>query len=288
MVSITVCAAVLLYVGGFTVNSVFFGQTSLPYAAECYQEFSRAKAINGIIQQIKEDPNGCNTVIMFNQPLAEFYSKIYEIPAYFINFSEFRRFTEQGIFATTLLVPHAAEGLDQTKLIPFLNHYYTQHGHSSQMTLYTLRDEFAGQPIRYYWRDLYGQTGHHLEDQQASSGIARIATRDDRPGLLTFGPFYRVCTEGHYIARFVLRSDGNTEDLVAILEVMASPHESLARIELKGQDFVNPNAYQTFDVPFDLTFANNPAFPMKRLQFIIHFTGKAEVRFDRIELVHIQ
>ena len=75
---------------------------------------------------------------------------------------------------------------------------------------------------------------------------------------------------------------------MAILEVLASPQEPLARIELKGHDFVNPNAYQIFDVPFDLTLVDNPAFPMKRLQFIVHFTGRAEVRFDRIELLHVR
>jgi hypothetical protein len=283
---VAVFTLVLLYFGGFAVNSIFFGYALFPYASECYQESSQARAIKGLIQQIKDDPDECKTIAILEPNLTAFYSIIYGIRAYFLKFSELQRLSEQGIFSTYLLAPNSAETLDQNTLTPFLNHYYSNTGQSSKIALYKLRDEFSGQPTRYYWRDLLIGTGHHIEDKQASSGIARIATKADPPGLLAFGPFCRVCTSGRYIARFILRSEGKTEDIVAILEVVAIPHDSLARLELKGTDFVDPNAYQTFDLPFDLDLTDNPAFQIKRLQFVVHVTGKSDVRLDYIELLN--
>jgi hypothetical protein len=197
-----------------------------------------------------------------------------------VEFSELTRLFKLGRFWTYIFTSE-----NNTKEIThFLGQYYSKIGEGIRASLYKLRDEFYGKRQRYTPRDLHHDTGHHIEDEGSSSGVVRFATPDDPPGLLSFWPAIRVCTSGRHTAQFALRSEGGTDEVVAILEVWADSHNLLTRSKLKGTDFSDPTTYQTFDLPFDLDMTN-PAFQMKRVQFLVHFTGKAEVRLDYIELI---
>lgn len=281
LVRTTVFFAVMVYVTGFSINSLFLGSPVFPYASELNEEYRQKKHIGALIEHIISDPDECKIVVTVDQQLPELYSAIYSFNLYFEKFSELKRISEQGRFWTYLFT---SENKNTKEITHFLEQYYTKIGTGVRVSLHKLRAEFYGRRQRYSPRDLHHDTGHHIEDPRSSSGVVRFATPDDPPGLLSFWPALRVCTSGRHTARFVLRSEGDTDEVVAILEVVADSYNVLARLKLKGRDFVNPTTYQNFDLPFHIEMTN-PAFQMKRLQFLIHFTGKAEVRLDYIELI---
>lgn len=275
---------VAVYIGIFALNSLFFGRPGFPYAPGLYAGQAQAHHISELIRQVTHDPDPCKTVVMRDQQLVDHYASEYSISSNFIRFPDLQRSTAQGIFQTYLFVP-VPEAAENQIVADFLARYYTEIGKTSRMFLYQLQEEFHNSPQRYTSKDLYHNTGHHREDKRSSSGIVRFGTPDDQPGLLTFGPFCRVCRSGRYIVRFVLRALDTPDDVVARLEVGAANQDSLALRELKGTDFANPKIYQTFDLPVNLDLSDTPAYQMDRLQFFIHFTGKTEVRVDYIELI---
>jgi len=285
VVRVALFLIIVLYFVVFSINSLFVGNPAFPYASELYEEYSREKNIGVLVHHIITDPNECKIVATLDQEVAELYSVIYGIELSFIEFSELKRLSEQGSFWTYIFAPASLENTNRKGITNFLSQYYLEVGKSTRASLYKLRDEFYGRRQQYSPQDLFHDTGHHIKDKRSSSGVVRFATKDDPPGLLSFWPAFRVCTSGRHIARFVLRSEGGIDEVVIILEVLADSHNVLARLKLKGSDFPDPTTYQTFDLPFDLDMTDNPAFQMKRLQFLVHFTGKAEVRLDYIELI---
>jgi hypothetical protein len=284
LIKLAVFFIVVLYFAMFSINSLFFGSPVFPHVSELYEEYSRKKNIGALIQHIITDPDECRIVATLNEQLTKFFPVIYGIEPYFVEFSELTRLSELGRFWTYIFAPISLENTNREEITAFLRQYYHEVGKSSRISLYKLREEFYGQRQRYTPADLHHDTGHHIEDERSFSGVVRFATKDDPPGLLSFWPAFRICTSGYHIARFVLRSEGGTDEVVAILEVWADSHTLLARSNLKGTDFSDPTTYQAFDLPFGLDM-RNPAFQMRRLQFLVHFTGKAEVRLDYIELI---
>ena len=274
-------------------------------AAQFYQAGRREKALTPLLETIRMAPTDCKRIAVFEPEVPKSYPALAALNPDVVEFAELQRFGAQGIFW-----PYFVSSLkagENPERAAFLERYYTAiwqnspsdrggsaavrnsppgmgRGGSAAVALYALRDPVRTPRQRYTWRELFWGTGRHLEDTQSESRIVRVATETDRPGLLTFGPFCQVCAGGRHVARFALRSNGKTEDVVAILEVVANTYDSIARLPLKGTDFADAAAYQTFDVPFELDLTENPAFQAKQLQFIVHFPATAEVRVDYIEL----
>jgi hypothetical protein len=282
---IVVLVCVVLYMVLFSFNSLFLGHPEYPYASELYQEYSRKKQINTLMDSIKTDPDECKRIVVLDQRLAELYPVLYMIDSWFLEFSELKRLSELGRFWTYIFIPISSKNNEKQDIMNFLDRYYTEIGRSAGVVLYALQETIQPQRQRYIWRDLWIGTGHHIEDEDSTTGIVRMGTPDDPPGLLSFGPFCQVCTDGRHTARFVLRSNGDSAEVVATLQVVANTYNPLASLELKGTDFLGSTAYQTFDLDFDLDLAENPAFQAKRLQFFVDFTGKSEVRLDYIDLI---
>ncbi len=274
-----------LYFTLFSFNSLFFGYPAYPYASAMYEEYSQEKRIGKLVRHITTDPDECKSVGILDQSLSDFYPTVYKIDAYFVELSGLKRLAEWGRFWTYIFAPISLENPDKEKITRFLNQYYTELGKSTQVVLYKLRDEFYEQHQHYSSRYLFSDIGRHIEDESSSSGWVRYATKEDFPGILSVSPAYRTCQRGRYTARFALRSPGDTDEIVAILEVIANRYNSLLQLEVKGSDFVAPTAYQIINLPFDLDMTDNPAFQMKRLQLLVHFTGKSEVKVDYIELI---
>ena len=278
-------AAIFLYVGGFSINSLLVGNPVFPHAPRLLQQLTQARTIHEAIQQMRNDPNTCSTRVLLGELFTTLYTELYNVNVQLLPPSELQRLSQQGMLPayiwTTLL--------DDQTLTPLLNDKYTLIGADSEMAVYALRKEFSAQPKRYYWQDLFLNTGKHIEDDRTSTGIARAATPGDPPGLLalTFGPFTRTCVSGRYTARFVLRlpePPADDNEVVAILQVMADTHEVLARKELTGKDFSDLTTYYAMDLTFDLDTANNPAMPAKYVQCSVYVPGTAEMRLDYVEL----
>ncbi len=273
------------YIGLFSLNSLFWGQSGFPYAKDLYAEQTQTKQISELVRHVAQDPNPCKTVVARNKRLVEHYASEYGVTSNFILFSKLQRLATQGIFRTYIFTPFA-EATENQIVADFLERYYSVVGKSSRVVLHGLKEQFDNSPQRYISKDLYSSTGHPIADESSSSKIVRLATPDDPVGLLTFGPFCRVCRPGAYTVRFALRSSLDTpDDVVARLEVGAFNQNSLAYRELKGTDFTDPNAYQTFDLAVDFDLSDISAYRMDRLQFFVRFNGKAEVRVDYIELI---
>jgi len=274
-----------LYMALFSLNSFAGGRSIFPYASELRADYQAKKTITTLVQAIHNDPDPCKVVLTPNQELAEWYGNNYKLQLRPTTFSELLRLADQGIFSHHLLIKteNATASHDTTQ---FLHRYYTDIGNSLRVTLYEIKKQFRNTPQRYYARDLFYNTGHHIEDVHASGGVVRFATPADGPGLLSFGPFVRVCEAGRYTARFALRVLGGADDeSVVRLEIIPDNFGALASMKLTGTDFPDPERYEIFDLPFDLDFSENPVYPMKRLQFFVHVTGGAEVRLDYLDLI---
>jgi hypothetical protein len=278
-------AGVGFYALLFSINSFAFVSPLFPYASELREDYRSRKAISELVRIIHEDTDPCKTVLIRNQDLAARYGKNYDLQAQTTPFSELQRLAEQGIFGSYLLMETDVVAAIY-EYIQFFDEYYTDVAGSSRVTLYRLKEKFHNTSRRYYVQDLFFSTGHHLEDEHASRGVVRFTTPDDAPGLLSFGPFARVCKAGRYIARIALRVIGGADDEpVARVDIIPDNFGALASLELTGADFPDPDRYETFELPFDVDFSDNPAYPMKRVQFFVHVTGNAEVRLDYIDLV---
>jgi len=273
------------YFALFSINSLFLGNSAYPYASGLYEEYKQKKRIRKLIEIIKADPNECKTVGVLDQGLDNFYSAMYKIHSSFVDLPGLKRFSDFRRFWTYLLVPISLENSDMETITGFLNQHYTEIGKSAQVSLYKLRDEFRGQQEHYSPKYLFSNTGRRIEDKFSINRWVKSARKGDPPGILASTPAYRTCQPGRYTARFAIRATGDTDEVVAILEIFVSRYDVLRRLELKGSDFVDSTAYQIFDLPFDLDMTDNPAFQMKRLQFLVQFTGESEVRVDYVELI---
>ena len=270
-----------VYLALFSLNTLFWGNSSFPLAADVLAAYHQQKIFHPLIYHIIEDADECKTVASLDPALTDAYVAIYpELNLGDVNLKELQRLAKLGRFWTYLLTPLSIS----EDLTSFLHHYYDELGKTSRMRFYAVRNQ--GYPLRqrYIWEDLYRDIGRHVEDAASSSGIVKVATPKDR-GYLSFAPLYPICQPGRYIARFVLRVvGGEPEDIVASLKVVADSYNTLIRREVQGKDFPDPLTYYHIDLPFTLEF-ENPAFLMRRLQFLVRTTGKAEVRLDYIELV---
>ncbi len=278
-------AGVGLYFLLFSVNS-FIGVSPLfPFGAEVRDTYLSKKTASALAKILREDSAPCKTVFIPNRAVALNYQENYGVLAQAIAFSEIQRLSEQGIFGTYLiLLNDDAAVFDQHRR--FAETYYTQIAGDARMRLYVIKEKFHNVVRRYYVRDLFFSIGHHREDEHASRRLVRVATPDDAPGLLSFGPFVRICEEGRYTARFALRSfGGKADETVVRLGVMSDHFGALARLELTGADFPDSEQYEIFELPFEIDFSENPVYPMKRLQFSVRATGKAEVRLDYIDVI---
>ncbi|MBD3305137.1 hypothetical protein GF339_02155 [candidate division KSB3 bacterium] len=277
---------IAVFLGIFALNSLFLGYRGLPYAADLFAAQQRAGNIRELIRQIQTDPNPCHTVVVREQKLADFYRQEYGLDAHFVLFADMQRLATQGILPTYLLTPRS-EFDENDAVAEFLEHYYGEIDASSRVMLYQLQEKFHNMPRRYYAGDLYFTTGRHVKDPVSALGVVRTATPADPTGLLTFGPYARLCQPGDYTARFALRAFHlkSSETSVAVLEVIAGGQKPLAYRILRGRDFADSNRYQTFDLHFDLDMADSPVYQMNRVQFLVRVTGSAEVRVDYIALI---
>ncbi len=273
------------YVAVFACNSLFWGSPVFPYHAKLYADQQSRSHAAELVRQIRQDRDECKQVAVLEPRVSQMYAEQYGLVTYLLQLSELQRWASQGTVYAYVLTSLSELETNET-LRSFLAQYYTERGRSSQAALFQRQEQFQNIPRRYYALDLFFNTGHHVEDPQASKGLARFAKPEEQAGLLAFGPFCRVCRSGRYVARFALRAMEQPDEPPAILEVVPDAHgEPLARRELQGDDFVDTETYHTFDLPFELDLSEDLAYQMTRLQFFVHFTANAEVRLDYIEFI---
>lgn len=271
----------------FSVSSLFSDSSSEAGEMGRFAIYRQSRSLEPLLQQVMSDPVECHRSVMVEAQLVAAYKAEYDFEASVMRLADLLRFAKQGIFYS-----YAFVSVDELERYPdrerFFGRHYVEAGRTSHVVFYRLRDEFCGLPERYYARDLIAATGRNMKDELVPQRAVRVATSDDRPGQMVFGPFTRQCEAGDYVARFRLRAMSLPERTVATLKVLADRHEVFGVRELSGSDFPDTDAYYEFDIPFYLDFAGNPAYQMKRLEFLVDFHGEAEVRFDLIELIPAQ
>lgn len=118
-----------------------------------------------------------------------------------------------------------------------------------------------------------------VNDEQAENKEALMARQGiDAPTLMLTGPS-RPFLSGSYIAAFKLKvSNNQVSDEIAVLDVQYdSPEQKPIELSLKGTDFVQSNAYQTFILPFDTSGKSN-------IQLRIMWRGNVDLWADYIEV----
>lgn len=291
MVQIAAYGLILVYLGGFAVNSLLIGNLDFPHAPSAVQQLVRTRILNQAIEQMRDDQNDCKEIAVLGGAVAEIYTSHYRVnPYYSIKRGELQHRITQRLFPTYLWVIDPDHALVEAhKLTESLQRYYHETCSYQHVSIYTLRQEFLGLPKRYLVRDLYRGIGKMTDDKESSSGSVRYAAPENhQPGLLVFGPYTPVCANGSYLARFALRMTDFPDDAtapVARLEVVADTYTILTQVELTGRDFPDTSHYYTFDLPFPLDVITNPALQMTRLQFWVHFTGQTQIRLDYVDLI---
>lgn len=279
-ITIGVIVIGLGYLAGFSLNSLVGNIAWLPYAPVVRETSAQGMYVKTVLADLQKEEGKCAAVGTLDRIVADWYPALYAVHPILLKLEEAKRLATLGRFTPYLLA-------SQDALIPeeqdFVHQYYTEIVGGRAITVYRLRSEWENATQRYTPADLQYDTGHHLNDDQSASGVVRFATPDDPPGRLASWPPFRLCQSGEYLARYALRSPGNSAEIVAILEVLDETHQVVARREVRGTEFVNPDAYQRFDLPCQVTF-ENPAFPLRRLLLLVHVTGAAEVRLDYLEL----
>jgi hypothetical protein len=271
------------YIGLFSANSLFFGSSSFPFMTSVYERIQQRQAITPLVHIVRTDSDECKTIATMESGLTTLYFQQYGLELHEPEFSEFTRLASLGRFWKYLFLSATQP---QEYIEDYLAAYYEEIGRSLSVILYRIRDEFvSGHPERFTWRDLYFTTGKAVDDQASSTEGARYAEQGEQRGFLSSGPTIRMCQPGWYIARFALRSQGEAEDVIAILDIKANRYETLARRTLRAREFQNPTAYQTFDVPFFLDLAEDEAFQLARIQLRVYFTGAADLWLDYIDLL---
>ncbi len=272
------------YMGVAAANTLFWGSARVPYDSQAYAEQQTRRRLRTLTEAIHADPNDCKTIAAFTEQDKEMLASMYRLPVGVAQFQDLRRVAKQGIFVTYL----AADAISAARpeVADFLREYYNELGASAPLTIYHVRDEFRNQPQRYYPDDLFANTGRTVQDAAAVREIAREATVADSPGLLSFGPFCRVCQPGRYLARFALRINEPADEAVATLSVVEGNAELPGRKTLTGRDLFPAGKYHLIDLPFTVDFSDAPAYRMKRYQFFTQTTGNADTRLNYIELQH--
>ena len=284
LVHLSLIAAVLGYTLFSAVSSLFFTSSAAARETGRLAAYREGLNLGPLLQQVLSDPVECHQTVMLEAELAAMYKAQYKLEAAVSTRRNLSRLAKQGMFYF-----YAFARFDDLERYPdreqFLKDYYTEVGRTSQVVLYRLREEFCCLPQRYYARDLFSSTGRILEDEILRKHAVFAAPPDDRPGLMVFGPFVRICEAGNYIARFRLRLMESAEEPVVTLKVMADRHEVFGAKELSGSDFPDSDTYYSFEIPFHLDFSSNPVYPMKRLELLVDFYGEAEVRVESVELI---
>ena len=272
------------YLGVFSMNSLFWGAAWLPHDAPTLAEQQARAQMTVLSERILQDPNDCATMLAFDARLRNMLTANYRLPVGLGNFAEAQRLAAQGMLETYIFTDIAAA--ESPDVAAFLRQYYREIGRGAGVIAHQARQEFLGLPQRYYSEDLFFNTGRYVEDAASTRGRARQATAADAPGLLSFGPFCRICRPGNYVARFALRTDEPTRGMAATLSVVQGNYDVQVRRSVREDDLVPAGTYQAIDVPFAVDFLDSPANRMKRYQFLVEVTGKADLRLDYIELKH--
>ena len=277
--------ALLLFAGYMsiaTVNALFLGTARLPGDPQTFAKQQARRQFQGLTEAIHADPDDCKTMAAFTERDQNMLASLYRLPVGVAHFKELRRLSEQGIFISYLFAD--AVSATHPEVAGFLQTYYDHLGASTLLSAYHLREEFRRQPQRFYPEELFHNTGRSIQDAAASRGIARLATTADTPGLLSFGPFCRVCQPGRYIARFALQAGEPVDKVVATLLVVEGSAELPGRRPLTGRELSPAGTYHLIEIPFTVDFSDAPAYRMKRYQFFTETTAAADVRLNYIEL----
>ncbi|PID60394.1 hypothetical protein CSB45_00265 [candidate division KSB3 bacterium] len=281
--------AVILAYGLTSTASALFFRTD-PSVSERVDERMNdccTANVGSLVQTLQRDPVQCHQIVMLEEQLADFYRAEYHLETAVRSLADLQGLARQGI-----LYHYAFISLRELDRFPdrkrFFSRYYTEVGSSSNMICYRLQEKFSRLPQRYYARNLFLATGKNVRDALSANRLVRAASANDRPGFMVFGPFSRICEAGDYVARFRLRLMEASQKPVALLKVMADRHEVFGAIELSGSDFPRTDVYYDFDIPFSLDFSSHPAYPMKRLEFLVDFYGHAELRVESVELIPVQ
>jgi len=271
------------YFGLFSANTLFWGNARLPHDSQTYAEQQTRRQLRALTEKIHADRDDCKTMAAFTEQYRDLLVNIYRLPVGVAHFKELRRVAEQGIFVTYLALDLRSTA--HPDVADFLRAFYEKLGAGASLAVYHLRDEFRGLPQRYYPEDLFANTGRPVQDSRALRGLAREATNNDAPGLLSFGPFCRICQPGRYIARFALQADEPIYNTIATLQVVEGTTEIPGSRALTGRELFPAGRYHLVDIPFTVDFSDAPAYRMKRYQFFTQTTGKAGVRLNYIELL---
>ena len=278
--------ALLLFAGYMsiaTVNALFLGTARLPGNLKTFAEQQARRRLRALTEAIHADPDDCKTMATFTERDQKMLASLYRLPVGVANFKELRRIAKQGIFVSYLFAD--AVSAAHPEVAGFLQTYYDHLGASPLLSAYHLREEFRRQPQRFYPEELFHNTGRSIQDATASRGIARIVTTADKPGLLSFGPFCRICQPGRYVARFALQASEPVDKIAAMLLVVEGSEELPGRRALTGRELSPAGTYHLIEIPFTVDFSDAPAYRMKRYQFFTETTGAADVRLNYIELL---
>lgn len=274
------------YFGGFAYNSLYGGSPLFPFTPSLFQRMSQNTRLNRQLEELRQDATDECVVIGAVEPdLAQYLSATYDIMPASVRFSELLRQAEGRKFWSYLLISKSSKQSALPEIADFFQRYYTEYARHHALTIYRLRDEFQNVPRRYFAEDLSKQIGDRIQDDQAVSGNALIATPEDR-GLFVFGPDIRLCTTGSHTAEFALHAKGGAraETIVAVLEVVADTYNVLTRRGISAQEFLDPTTYHITNMIFEVP-DDNPSYQVKRVQMRVYVTGNAEVRVDYIDLI---
>ena len=138
-----------------------------------------------------------------------------------------------------------------------------------------------GVDYAYEAENLFQSVGSAIYELGASNNRS-VRGLQGEVGHITFGPYTTdtVGSDKEYKARFYLKTSDNssTNDVVEIDVV--NGFNILGKQRIRGTDFSQENAYETFTVLFDAPSSGD-------IQYRVHVKGNATIHADKIEVIEV-
>ena len=125
------------------------------------------------------------------------------------------------------------------------------------------------------WTATHPSLGHATGQQEGGNWAAYVGTHSS--SHMAYGPYDNTFGQGSHVAQFTLMVDNNSgSEVVATLDVVTGYGANvLASRQIRRNEFVAANQWQTFTVPFD-----NPCFGLVEAR--VWWTGNTNTKFSQL------
>ncbi len=124
------------------------------------------------------------------------------------------------------------------------------------------------------------QVGCNVVDTDSLLGAVRRAEAGTPEGWLLFGG-YRGLSSGRYVARFRLRGEPISIDVLPVLDVsVGGGKQQLAQRTLQPDDFVRSNVWTNIDLPFEV---HDPG--AERVEMRVYYRGDCNLDVESVSFV---